>query len=770
MLAIVASIGTICATEGALLGLFSVSAEKQVYFSQGNLQYQASTDTWRFAENQFDTIGAANVNISATYDGWIDMFGWGTGDNPTLTSPYNDQDYPTFVDWGVNAISNGGNEANLWRTLSSDEWTYIYRNRANASSLYGLATVNGINGLVVLPDKWNTIAGISFIPGHEGGFSQNTYSEEAWLTLESAGAVFLPAAGDRDPANVRYVGEKGRYWSSDAGSEPYIAFCLDFDESYVAPQSGIGRSGGLSIRLVQEKANSQTGGNTPIFPGDPGTLTLNLELKAAVVDGDELPDYAPTGAGGYPQGTSVTITAQDIPGYAFVRWSDEVTDKSRTFVLNKSMTLTALYSHSMIAIPVAANKWTFICLPPLGNRQYTQDMFTYEGLTDVQWGTYNGTKRAAGQSGWETPETFNALQGYILYSTTAGTLRINAYQDEIRQGESGNTVYAGMTAYASSHPENESWNFLGNPYSQGYNIAGFAAAGIESPITVWNGTGYTTYTPGIDSYILNPFEAFFIQKAEGAEGITFSREYLDGNNGGNGSSIVEGALSGYFSVGEGVKVQFSKGNLQYQASTDTWRFAENQYDTIGAFNANISNTYDGWIDMFGWGTGNNPTNSSADDNDYSTFTDWGVNAISNGGNEANLWRTLNSDEWVYLFQTRTNAAALYGLATVCGINGMIILLDDWQSVSGISFTSGTGEFSQNTYSLEQWSKMESSGAVFLPATGYRNDTGVGNVGASGTYWSATPHNKNAYGIIFSSSLNPQRGFFPSTGYSVRLVR
>lgn len=52
LLAIVTSIGTICATEGALSGLFSVSADKQVYFSKGDLQYQASTDTWRFAENQ----------------------------------------------------------------------------------------------------------------------------------------------------------------------------------------------------------------------------------------------------------------------------------------------------------------------------------------------------------------------------------------------------------------------------------------------------------------------------------------------------------------------------------------------------------------------------------------------------------------------------------------------------------------------------------------------------------------------------------------------
>ena len=96
--------------DGALPGLFSVSATKQVHFSQGNLQYQASTNTWRFAEHQYDYVGTQtadycgfyggnvsgsdNRNISSTYNGWIDLFGWGTGSNPTLSST-------SFEDYGT---------------------------------------------------------------------------------------------------------------------------------------------------------------------------------------------------------------------------------------------------------------------------------------------------------------------------------------------------------------------------------------------------------------------------------------------------------------------------------------------------------------------------------------------------------------------------------------------------------------------------------------------------------------------------------------------
>lgn len=246
-----------------------------------------------------------------------------------------------------------------------------------------------------------------------------------------------------------------------------------------------------------------------------------------------------------------------------------------------------------------------------------------------------------------------------------------------------------------------------------------------------------------------------------------------------------GALKGEFSVSASTKVHFSQGNLQYQASTSTWRFAENQYDMIGSDNSNISDTYTGWIDLFGWGTGNNPTQASTDVADYATFADWGVNKISNGGNAANVWRTLTKDEWVYLFYGRTNAATLFGLGSVNGVNGTILLPDNWTLPAGASFTASTTQgltdqgtyynnsngtnFSHNTYTAEQWSKMGSAGAVFLPAAGYRIGTDVINVGSYGCYWSN--FTDDAYGLYFDPDLlNPQINYNRRSGISVRLVR
>ena len=46
---------------------FSVTDSTKVYFSHGNLQYEALSDIWKFAENQWDT----NVG-----DGWSNLLNW----------------------------------------------------------------------------------------------------------------------------------------------------------------------------------------------------------------------------------------------------------------------------------------------------------------------------------------------------------------------------------------------------------------------------------------------------------------------------------------------------------------------------------------------------------------------------------------------------------------------------------------------------------------------------------------------------------------------
>jgi hypothetical protein len=228
-----------------------------------------------------------------------------------------------------------------------------------------------------------------------------------------------------------------------------------------------------------------------------------------------------------------------------------------------------------------------------------------------------------------------------------------------------------------------------------------------------------------------------------------------------------------FSVSESKSVYFAKGNLQYQASTDTWRFAENQWDYVGDGNSNISPTYSGWIDLFGWGTGNNPTNSSTNSNDYASFNDWGNNTISNGGGTS--WFTLTKDEWKYVFNTRSTSSGIrYAKAKVNGINGVLLLPDDWSSsnYSLSSANSDAASFSSNTISLNDWTtKLEANGAVFLPAAGWRSGTSVNDDGSYGHYWSASYYDSDlALDVYFGDGyLYPGGWYSRDSGRSVRLV-
>ena len=238
--------------EGAINGLFTINANgDQVYFSQGNMQYQASTQIWRFSEHQYDIIGYDNENISDTYSGWIDLFGWGTGNNPTLLST-NNSDYNTFIDWGVNAISNGGNQTDAWHTLSSSEWEYLFFNRPNANVLNGPGkilnahnTIGAIYGAILLPDNWTTPTDLTFSYSE-----QNVYTIDQWENMESAGAVFLPSAGSRYGSWVEACNTYGDYWSSTPGSDD--SYYVYHNQGYnVSIYYGYGRYGGRAVRLVR---------------------------------------------------------------------------------------------------------------------------------------------------------------------------------------------------------------------------------------------------------------------------------------------------------------------------------------------------------------------------------------------------------------------------------------------------------------------------------------------------------------------------------------
>jgi hypothetical protein len=248
---------------GTKSGFFTINENgAQVWFSQGNLQYYQGSQTWHFADEQYYFVGSGNRNIgSNAYNGPIDLFGWSTGHNPTVYA--SNWSYPSpFEDWGDNPIDNGGNTPYMWRTLTAAEWTYLFRTRATNTNLgttnarYVAANVNSINGVILFPDNYTHPSGItspSYINGTANGWSSNNYSSTDWSAMEAAGAVFLPAAGNRSGTTLSNIGSICQYWSSDE-YDGTRARLLGFTNInlFTPNTNSIARSTGCSVRLVMD--------------------------------------------------------------------------------------------------------------------------------------------------------------------------------------------------------------------------------------------------------------------------------------------------------------------------------------------------------------------------------------------------------------------------------------------------------------------------------------------------------------------------------------
>ena len=209
-----------------LAGVFSVSTSKKVNFSEGNLRY--ASGTWSFFDNQYDY----NTDYSA--DAW-DKFGWSTSATTygMNTSKANDDYSGDFVDWG--ATMGAG-----WFTLTVDEWAYLFTRTVNGGTGSGKSytmgqSVNGNLGVVFYPDN----------------YTGEVYSGSDWATFESAGCVFLPAAGLRQEKWVSSAGTSGYYWSATPDGTGW-AYYVYFDSGFLNPASNDGRFNGCSVRLVRE--------------------------------------------------------------------------------------------------------------------------------------------------------------------------------------------------------------------------------------------------------------------------------------------------------------------------------------------------------------------------------------------------------------------------------------------------------------------------------------------------------------------------------------
>ena len=411
---------------GAINGQFTInSSGSKVYFSQGNLQYigSASTPYWKFADHQWDCLGDnGQGSTSTTVD--RDLFGWGTSGynhnnacyQPWSTNTsyskyfaygnytYNLYDGTGKADWGYNKISNGGNTANSgWRTLTTEEWKYVLYTRNPSGPRFAKAKVNGVNGLILLPDDWNTSwYTLNYMNSRAANFSVNIINFTQWQTLEQHGAVFLPAAGYRYGTSGSYVDSYGYYWSAsyDCNSD---ACKIDFSNTSLSWTDYGNRCYGHSVRLVRP---TQTTSST----------SYNISASAMPNDGGTV-----FGSGIYDIDVTCTLTAIPNEGYIFSNWTENgsvvSTNANYTFTVTANRNLVANFDHAYVDLGLPSGLLWATCNVGADNPEDYGDYFAWGETTTKS--TYN----------WITYQYCNGSYNTLTKYCNDSSLGYNGFTD-----------------------------------------------------------------------------------------------------------------------------------------------------------------------------------------------------------------------------------------------------------------------------------------------------------------------------------------------------
>lgn len=171
---------------------------------------------------------------------------------------------------------------------------------------------------------------------------------------------------------------------------------------------------------------------------------------------------------------------------------------------------------------LSSSDWNYVCMPFDVKRSEITPL--HEGRA-IAVRYYDSESRATnGASGnWKDVPADSVLhmgKGYIFRINEWSYVELPATEETHNAIFRSEAVSTPLKEYAAVESANAGWNFVGNPYPCYYDIyhMDFAA-----PITVWNISNrtYNAYSAADDEFVLMPSQAFFVQKPELVDAITF---------------------------------------------------------------------------------------------------------------------------------------------------------------------------------------------------------------------------------------------------------
>lgn len=222
-----------------------------VHIAPGNLMYRKESGEWTIAPADEDYLSLYGDNYWSE-DEDVDLFAWGVWNHD---NPYGDYDYTqmataegtnsSLCQFGINWFGGFyGTSYNPYQwVLERDQWQYLL-NRTETKvingvektiRLCGYGRVNGVNGIILLPDAWvrkgqyelltpnfdDSFEWIGDDCGSNATFDVNVFNGNDWTALKNMGVAFLPAAGyaSYSTYEIKNAGCGLYYWTSTPSTE-----------------------------------------------------------------------------------------------------------------------------------------------------------------------------------------------------------------------------------------------------------------------------------------------------------------------------------------------------------------------------------------------------------------------------------------------------------------------------------------------------------------------------------------------------------------------
>ena len=279
--------------QDAIAAPFSVSADKKVFFSKGNLYatvtfgtgdeskvakkitgYAFESDqtyyrTWnndvdadKYATSGKEDKAFFGYGMTTTPAGTVGTFYWTKSALVATSKVYNDSPDISDAFFAAGLKVRG----HTWSCLTKDEFNYLLNTGGVGRSdenRFALAKVNGICGLLIFPDGYTgtiNVTGIGEINKTlDQEYPSDSIEASTWTSMQEAGVVFLPASGYRSGSAIVTVGSTdslcGLYWSNTLYDNEFASALYFFGSDAYKLGVGIGNnyhSTGCSVRLVSE--------------------------------------------------------------------------------------------------------------------------------------------------------------------------------------------------------------------------------------------------------------------------------------------------------------------------------------------------------------------------------------------------------------------------------------------------------------------------------------------------------------------------------------